>query len=106
MHIDCSSTAEVKGEGSIDRMQGIYGFMLTVMDDSQDKFRIKISDPAIEDPIYDNKRGEGDYTEPTSKSPFSRVGKTAIFTVTCWSSRRKALLFRHTLYSPFLLSFD
>ena len=23
-----------------------------------------------------------------------------------WSSRRKALLFRHTLYSPFLLSFD
>ena len=23
-----------------------------------------------------------------------------------WSSRRKALSFRHTLYSPFLLSFD
>lgn len=55
-----------KGEGSIDGMDGSFKFMLTGVDDTEDKFRIKISDPAGEDPIYDNKRGEGDAAEPTT----------------------------------------
>jgi hypothetical protein len=58
--------AMFKGEGSIDGMDGSFKFMLTGVDDTEDKFRIKISDPAGEDPIYDNKRGEGDDAEPTT----------------------------------------
>lgn len=58
--------AMFKGEGSIDGMDGSFKFMLTGVDATEDKFRIKISDPAGEDPIYDNKRGEGDAAEPTT----------------------------------------
>lgn len=57
--------AMFKGEGSIDGMDGSFKFMLTAVDDTEDKFRIKISDPASEDLIYDNKRGEGDDAKPT-----------------------------------------
>ncbi len=40
------------------------------------------------------------------KSRFSRVGKHPDFQVTLWSSRRKALSFRHALCYQFLFSFD
>ena len=54
-----------KGEGSIDGWEGTFKFMLTAVDDDEDKFRIKIWDPVTDDVIYDNKRGEDDEAEPT-----------------------------------------
>jgi hypothetical protein len=51
--------AQFKGDGTINGVAG-YGFLLTAIDDTQDKFRIKIvrkSDGVI---VYDNQRGEID----------------------------------------------
>ena len=60
-----SSKAMFKGQGSIDAMGEGFKFMLTAVDDEQDKFRIKIWDPETDEVIYDNKRGQGDDAEPT-----------------------------------------
>ena len=54
-----------KGEGSIDGLEGTFKFMLTAVDDTQDKFRIKIWDELTDLVIYDNKRGESDDVAPT-----------------------------------------
>ena len=59
------SKAIFKGEGKIDGLEGTFKFMLTAVDDTQDKFRIKIWDALTDLVIYDNKRGEGDEAEPT-----------------------------------------
>jgi len=59
------SKAIFKGDGTIEGMEGTYKFMLTAIDDTQDKFRIKIWNPETDDIIYDNKRGENDDAEPT-----------------------------------------
>ena len=48
--------AQYKGTGTING-QGEYGFMLTAIDDSLDKFRIKIWDLATSGIVYDNKYG-------------------------------------------------
>jgi hypothetical protein len=60
------SKAMFKGEGYIDGMGGGFKFMLTAVDSTEDKFRIKIWNPLTEDVIYDNKRGESDEAEPTT----------------------------------------
>ena len=60
------SKAMFKGEGYIDGMGGGFNFMLTAVDDNEDKFRIKIWNPLSNDVIYDNKRGESDEAEPTT----------------------------------------
>ena len=60
------SKAMFKGEGYIEGMGGGFKFMLTAVDSTEDKFRIKIWNPLTEDVIYDNKRGENDEAEPTT----------------------------------------
>jgi len=60
------SKAMFKGEGYIDGMGGGFKFMLTAVDSTEDKFRIKIWNPLSDDVIYDNKRGESDEAEPTT----------------------------------------
>ena len=60
------SKAMFKGEGYIDSMGSGFKFMLTAVDNTEDKFRIKIWDPVTDDVIYDNKRGESDEAEPTT----------------------------------------
>lgn len=55
--------AMFKGEGSVDDMDGSFRFMLTAVDDTDDKFRIKIWDH--QGVIYDNKMGQGDDADAT-----------------------------------------
>lgn len=59
------SRAQFKGTGTINGA-GEYGFMLTAVDGSQDKFRIKIWDKVTEQLIYDNQHGSGDDSAPTT----------------------------------------
>lgn len=57
--------AQYKGTGTINGM-GEYKFMLTAIDGSPDKFRIKIWDKATGDVIYDNQLGASDTADPTT----------------------------------------
>ncbi|MCX9081301.1 MAG: PKD domain-containing protein [Candidatus Methanoperedens sp.] len=51
--------AQYKGTGTINGM-GEYGFMLTAIDGTPDRFRIKIWNKANEEILYDNKIGSSD----------------------------------------------
>lgn len=57
--------AQYKGTGTINGV-GNYGFMLTAIDGTLDKFRIKIWDKATENIIYDNQLGVTDSADPTT----------------------------------------
>jgi PKD repeat protein len=57
--------AQYKGTGTINGA-GEYKFILTAIDGSQDKFRIKIWDKATGDVIYDNQLGASDTVDPTT----------------------------------------
>ena len=57
--------AQYKGSGTINGL-GEYKFMLTAIDGSPDKFRIKIWDSASDDVIYDNQLGAIDTAEPST----------------------------------------
>jgi len=57
--------AKYKGTGTINGV-GEYQFMLTAIDGSPDKFRIKIWDMATGEVIYDNQPGESDTADPTT----------------------------------------
>jgi sRNA-binding protein len=57
--------AQYKGTGTINGA-GEYKFMLTAIDGSPDKFRIKIWDKATGEVIYDNQLGESDNADPTT----------------------------------------
>jgi PKD repeat protein len=57
--------AQYKGTGTINGA-GEYKFMLTAIDGSPDKFRIKIWDKATETAIYDNQLGAEDTADPTT----------------------------------------
>lgn len=59
------SKAQFKGTGTINGM-GDYGFMLTAIDGSPDKFRIKIWDKATGEIIYDNLLGASDTADPST----------------------------------------
>ena len=59
------SKAQYKGTGTINGA-GEYGFMLTAIDGSPDKFRIKIWDKATDEVIYDNQLGASDDADPTT----------------------------------------
>ena len=56
--------AQVKGTGTINHA-GNYGFMLSVIDDSPDKFRIKIWNNDTGELIYDSQPGVSDIADPT-----------------------------------------
>ena len=58
--------AKYKGVGTINDL-GEYGFMLTAVDGSPDKFRIKIWDMATGDVIYDNQLGASDNDDPVTQ---------------------------------------
>jgi len=53
------SKAKYKGTGSINGT-GEYGFMLSAIDGTPDKFRIKIWDKETGDVVYDNQLGAAD----------------------------------------------
>ena len=57
--------AQFKGSGTINGT-GNYGFMLSAVDGSPDKFRIKIWDKATGIVVYDNMFGAGDDSSPTT----------------------------------------
>jgi len=57
--------AQYKGTGTINGV-GEYGFLLTAIDGTPDKFRIKIWDMATGEVIYDNQPGESDTADPTT----------------------------------------
>jgi hypothetical protein len=57
--------AQYKGTGTINGV-GEYKFMLTAIDGSPDKFRIKIWDKASGEVIYDNQLGAVDTADPTT----------------------------------------
>ncbi len=57
------SKAQFKGVGTINGA-GEYGFMLTAIDGSPDKFRIKIWDMATGEIVYDNMLGAADTDDP------------------------------------------
>ena len=57
--------AQYKGTGTINGA-GNFGFLLTAIDGSPDKFRIKIWDKATGQVIYDNQLGAGDDANPTT----------------------------------------
>jgi PKD repeat protein len=59
------SKAQFKGTGTINGA-GEYGFMLTAIDGSPDKFRIKIWDKATGQVIYDNMLGAADDAIPST----------------------------------------
>jgi hypothetical protein len=59
------SKAQFKGIGTINGA-GEYKFMLTAIDGSPDKFRIKIWDAVSGEVIYDNMLGAGDTDDPTT----------------------------------------
>jgi hypothetical protein len=49
------SRAQYKGTGTISDREGEFGFMLTAIDGTPDKFRIKIWNKASGEIVYDNK---------------------------------------------------
>jgi hypothetical protein len=56
-----------KGEGPIAGRPGVYGFLLSAIDGSPDKFRIKIWEKTSEDVVYDTLLGDAaDDAEPTT----------------------------------------
>jgi hypothetical protein len=57
--------AQYKGIGTINGA-GEYRFMLTAIDGSPDKFRIKIWDKATGGLVYDNQLGAADDADPTT----------------------------------------
>lgn len=57
--------AQYKGTGTINGA-GNYGFMLTAIDGSPDKFRIKIWDKITDEVIYDNQLGAEDTADPAT----------------------------------------
>jgi len=57
--------AQYKGAGTINGA-GNYGFMLTAIDGTPDKFRIKIWDKVTAEVIYDNQLGASDNATPTT----------------------------------------
>ncbi len=57
--------AIARGSGTVNG-QGNYGFVLSVIDDSPDLFRIKIWDKVTGQVIYDNMPGAGDLSDPTA----------------------------------------
>jgi PKD repeat protein len=59
------SQAKYKGTGTING-EGNYGFMLSAVDGSIDKFRIKIWDKESGNTIYDNEIGIGEDAEPST----------------------------------------
>ena len=60
------SMAQYKGDGTINGAPG-YGFLLSAVDGSPDKFRIKIFLKATPNaPIYDNQLGSVDTDAPTT----------------------------------------
>jgi hypothetical protein len=59
------SKATYKGWGTING-QGNYGFLLSAVDGSPDKFRIKIWDVGSGDVVYDNNLGGGDDADPAT----------------------------------------
>lgn len=59
------SKAIYKGSGTING-EGDYGFMLSAIDGSPDRFRIKIWVKATDEVIYDNMLGMPDNTDPTT----------------------------------------
>jgi hypothetical protein len=59
--------AMYKGEGTIAGRTGVYGFLLSAIDGSPDKFRIKIWEKTSEDVVYDTLLGDAaDDAEPTT----------------------------------------
>ena len=56
--------AQYKGTGTINDA-GAYGFILTAIDGTPDKFRMKIWDKATGNIIYDNMLGAADDANPT-----------------------------------------
>jgi hypothetical protein len=58
------SKAQYKGTGTINGT-GEYKFILTAIDGTLDKFRIKIWDTATGDIVYDNMHGMADSADPT-----------------------------------------
>jgi len=60
------SKAKFKGTGTINGM-GEYKFMLSAIDGSPDKFRIKIWDKATEAIVYDNQLGVADDSDPVTE---------------------------------------
>jgi hypothetical protein len=59
------SRAQYKGVGTVNGVPG-YGFMLTAIDGSPDKFRIKVWSVATGDTVYDNQMGGADTADPTT----------------------------------------
>lgn len=57
--------AQYKGTGTVNGT-GNYGFLLTTIDGTPDKFRIKIWDKATGDIIYDNMLGAADDANPST----------------------------------------
>jgi large repetitive protein len=56
-----------KGEGTIAGLPGVYGFLLSAIDGSPDKFRIKIWDKASGDVVYDTlPEGAADDADPAT----------------------------------------
>jgi len=60
------SKAMYKGTGTINGV-GEYGFMISAIDGSPDKFRIKIWDKTTEVVVYDNQLGAADDTDPVAE---------------------------------------
>lgn len=58
--------AQYKGTGTINGL-GNYGFLLTALDASPDRFRIKIWDKLTGNIIYDNMIGTADGTDPVTR---------------------------------------
>jgi hypothetical protein len=56
--VSCSK-AQYKGSGTINGA-GDYGFLITALDGSPDKFRIKIWDKATSNTVYDNQMGSSE----------------------------------------------
>lgn len=60
------SKAQFKGTGTINEL-GEYGFMLSAVDGTPDKFRIKIWDKTTDEVIYDNQLGAVDTAIPATE---------------------------------------
>jgi hypothetical protein len=60
-----STKAQFKGSGTINGA-GEYGFLVTVIDGTPDKIRIKIWDKATGEEFYDNQPGAADNADPTT----------------------------------------
>jgi hypothetical protein len=61
------SKAIYKGEGTIAGKAGVYGFLLSAIDGSPDKFRIKIWEKESENVVYDTlPEGAADDADPST----------------------------------------